>query len=260
MSENLDRIKNSLKIGWSRLRATFRAELVNEENLPQGAFILACNYLHSTDALRVVNSLGRKVVSLNRLTAAKKETPTAREERALAELAKGRGVLIFPEGGPSLDGKLHRGRPEAVALAIRADVPLIPAALVKSRDPQIDYELRIGEPISLGRYRDADSASDAIEGFWLRGAADLMMLEISKLSGQRYSDMYPLEARELRKQQVAEHQQRAQQQWEDYQREQKEAKEAEEQAELAEKEELAQAAKAAKEYVQRIAEEEQATR
>lgn len=256
MSNFFERVKHSLKIGWSRLRATFRADVVGQENLPDGAFILACNFVHSTDSLRIVNSLGRRVVSLSRLNPTKRDTPAARQERALSTLSKGKGVLIFPEGAPSLDGRLHRGRPEAVALAIKADVPLIPTALVRAKDPQSEYELRIGEAVSLDRYRDAGAASDKVEGFWLRGASDLLMLKISELSGQEYSDLYPMQARELKKQQVAASQQRAQSQWEDYQREQEKAKEEAERVEEAERAELLEAAKAAKEYVKRLAAEE----
>jgi 1-acyl-sn-glycerol-3-phosphate acyltransferase len=50
--------------------------------------------------------------------------------RALEALRRGSVVGIFPEGGRSDDGTLKAAKPGAALLALRAGVPLVPAAIV----------------------------------------------------------------------------------------------------------------------------------
>ena len=71
-------------------------------------------------------------------------------------------MLIFPEGGRSDDGKLHDFKDGGAYIAIKAQVPLVPIALLGTREvlamhsatfhPWRRVILRIGEPIStVGR-------------------------------------------------------------------------------------------------------------
>src|SRR5215471_16417423 len=53
-----------------------------------------------------------------------------------AELIQTRGIslLIFPEGGRTMDGELHEFKDGAAYLAIKAQAPLVPLALIGTRE------------------------------------------------------------------------------------------------------------------------------
>ena len=56
--------------------------------------------------------------------------------RRAAELIQTQGIslLIFPEGGRTMDGELHDFKDGAAYLAIKAQAPLVPLALLGSRE------------------------------------------------------------------------------------------------------------------------------
>jgi 1-acyl-sn-glycerol-3-phosphate acyltransferase len=79
----------------------------------------------------------------------------------LRVLEAGRVVGIFPEGPFSQEGRLVRGQPGAAMIALRAGVPIVPAAIegtyealrarrfyVPRRHP---LSVRFGEPLHFGR-------------------------------------------------------------------------------------------------------------
>jgi 1-acyl-sn-glycerol-3-phosphate acyltransferase len=77
-------------------------------------------------------------------------------QNALAELRAGRVVAIFPEGGISRDGALLKGNPGVAALILRAEVPVIPVALLGTFEAMPrnvwlpkprTVRVRFGEPI-----------------------------------------------------------------------------------------------------------------
>jgi 1-acyl-sn-glycerol-3-phosphate acyltransferase len=70
--------------------------------------------------------------------------------------AHGISVLIFPEGGRSPDGALHPFKEGAAYIAIKAGVPVVPVAIIGTREVMAmgsatirrgNVHLRIGEPI-----------------------------------------------------------------------------------------------------------------
>lgn len=83
--------------------------------------------------------------------------------KSLAEAARAihdrrRSVLVFPEGTRSPDGKLQEFKEGAALLAIRAETPIVPVAVVgteqvlPSKSKEIrpgQVELRIGKPIEV---------------------------------------------------------------------------------------------------------------
>ena len=91
-----------------------------------------------------------------------------------AELIETRGisVLFFPEGGRAMDGKLQEFKDGAAYIAIKAQAPLVPIALIGAREilPMGSgtirpgrVKLRIGDPIpTVGMStRDRGSLTDA---------------------------------------------------------------------------------------------------
>lgn len=109
-------------------------------------------------------------------------------------LRRGDLLGIYPEGTRSPDGRLYRGKTGPVRMALEADVPIVPCAVLGTdvamppgrlvaRRSQVT--VRYGMPLDLSRYharRDDPST--------LRAATDELMEEIARLSGQPYVDRY----------------------------------------------------------------------
>ncbi len=93
---------------------------------------------------------------------------------ALKGLKEGLPLVIFPEGGRSPDGEIKPFLPGAFFLAIKAQVDIVPVALVGTYEllPMNTYhikcrplEMRVGEPISTSglTMRDMESLSARVQ-------------------------------------------------------------------------------------------------
>lgn len=51
-------------------------------------------------------------------------------EVAAAQLREGGGLVIFPEGGRTQDGRLMKFKPGAIRLAVEAGIPIIPVTII----------------------------------------------------------------------------------------------------------------------------------
>ncbi len=112
-------------------------------------------------------------------------------EDALAELARGRSVLMFPEGTRSADGEIHEFKSGAGFLALRSRCDVLPVlirgthdvmgkgSLVPRRHP---VEVRIGRAITADELRELAETEGA--GAY-RKIADLMRAAVIALSGSR---------------------------------------------------------------------------
>jgi 1-acyl-sn-glycerol-3-phosphate acyltransferase len=102
---------------------------------------------------------------------------------AVKSLRSGMPLVIFPEGGRTPDGEIKPFMPGAFFLAIRAQVDIVPVALVGTFEllPMNTYhikcqplEMRVGEPIPTAglTLRDMEKVSarvhDAIEAMYYR--------------------------------------------------------------------------------------------
>ncbi len=113
-------------------------------------------------------------------------------EDALAELARGRSVLMFPEGTRSADGEIHEFKSGAGFLALRSRCDVVPVlirgthevmgkgSLVPRRHP---VEVRIGRAISAAELRELAKSSEGAGAY--RKIADLMRTAVTSLSGSR---------------------------------------------------------------------------
>jgi 1-acyl-sn-glycerol-3-phosphate acyltransferase len=92
---------------------------------------------------------------------------------AVKSLQAGMPLVIFPEGGRTPDGEIKPFMPGAFYLAIKAQVDIVPIALVGTFEllPMNTYhiksrplEMRIGEPISTAGYslREMETLSDKV--------------------------------------------------------------------------------------------------
>ena len=109
-------------------------------------------------------------------------------------LRAGKLVGIFPEGTRSPDGRLYRGKTGVARMALEAQVPVIPVALVgtyeawpydKKLPKPGRVEIRFGKPLTFERSYDTPA-----DRFVLRSVTDEIMYEIMMLSGQEYVDDY----------------------------------------------------------------------
>jgi 1-acyl-sn-glycerol-3-phosphate acyltransferase len=93
---------------------------------------------------------------------------------ALKSLKAGMPLVIFPEGGRTPDGEIKPFMPGAFFLAIKAQVDVVPVALVRTFDllPMNTYhikcqplEMRVGKPVSTAGLglRDLEALSASVQ-------------------------------------------------------------------------------------------------
>jgi 1-acyl-sn-glycerol-3-phosphate acyltransferase len=202
------------------LNATFRPWVSGIENVPAtGAVILASNHVSVVDSLFLPLMLKRKVTFL-----AKSDYFTGKGLKGWAtrsflngvgqlsidrsggkaseasldtgvEVLRGGGVLgIYPEGTRSPTGKLYRGRTGVARMILEAKVPVVPVAMFDTDKampigtviPKVRrVGIVIGEPLDFSRFEGMEG-----DRFVLRSITDEIMVEIAKLSGQEYVDVY----------------------------------------------------------------------
>ncbi len=196
------------------LRLLFRIRAENVEAVPgDGPVILASNHLSVSDSFFLPLVLKRRVTFVakaeyfdNWKTAwffrAVGQIPIRREggEAAEAALEAARGVLrgggvfgIYPEGTRSPDGRLYKGRTGVARLAVDCGVPIVPVAMIGTRDAQpigkimpkffAPITIKFGQPIMPDRFAGTGRPM-------LRAMTDELMYELRELSGQVYVDEY----------------------------------------------------------------------
>ncbi|HYK64953.1 MAG TPA: AMP-binding protein, partial [Patescibacteria group bacterium] len=113
-------------------------------------------------------------------------------EDALAELARGRSVLMFPEGTRSPDGAIHEFKSGAGLLALRSGCDVLPVlirgthnvmgkgTIIPRRHP---VELRIGRVITSAELRDLAASAEGAGAY--RKIAGLMRTAVVGLAGSR---------------------------------------------------------------------------
>jgi 1-acyl-sn-glycerol-3-phosphate acyltransferase len=127
---------------WPFARIFFRLGVRGIENIPpKGPFILAGNHKSHLDPPLVTLANKRKLFFLtkkenwlfaiilrgiNCIELDREGIDRAALKRALKALHEGRGLLIFPEGTRSLDGKMTSGKLGVALIAIATNVPVIP--------------------------------------------------------------------------------------------------------------------------------------
>ncbi|WP_371650814.1 MULTISPECIES: lysophospholipid acyltransferase family protein [unclassified Streptomyces] len=202
------------------LRLLFRPRIEGLEHIPDdGAAIVAGNHLSFSDHFLMPVMLKRRITFLakqeyftgpgirGRLTAAffraVGQIPVDRsgKEAGKAAIREGLGVLsknellgIYPEGTRSHDGRLYKGKVGVAVMALKAQVPVIPCAMVGTFEIQPPGQvmpkirrvtIRFGAPLDFSRYTGMEN-----EKAVLRAATDELMYKILELSGQEYVDRY----------------------------------------------------------------------
>ncbi|EPH02593.1 hypothetical protein HMPREF1531_01901 [Propionibacterium sp. oral taxon 192 str. F0372] len=184
------------------------------ENLPDGPFILAVNRVGGFDHLLVTQAIGRPMTVVTSRGDGLLRIPTlattgfGQAGRAASEevLASGGIVLVFPERVCGNDGAVHRGTADTAAVAIGAEVPIVPAGLAPRTHRgstrnladaparwaigDLRYRLAIGKPILINRYLGLDEPGRVTDGLIMRGLVDSVMSRIAELANRRYVDTH----------------------------------------------------------------------
>jgi 1-acyl-sn-glycerol-3-phosphate acyltransferase len=209
------------------LKIIFRPKAEGARNVPkQGAAIIASNHLSFSDHFFGPLPLRRQVIFLAKseyftgkglkgfiskaFFSALGQVPIDRSGGAASEramrtglrvLAEGNLLGIYPEGTRSPDGRLYKGKTGVARLAIEAQVPVIPCAMINTFEfmpsgqtrPNFRVRpgVRYGEPLDFSRFYGMGSDART-----LREITDEIMRVIEKLSGQQSVDMYAQAAKE----------------------------------------------------------------
>ena len=202
------------------VRVVFRPWVEGRDNVPAtGGAILASNHLSFSDSIFLPLMVERRVTFpakqeyftgrgvkgwlTRQFFTATGQIPIDRSggKASLVALEKGLEVLrrgelfgIYPEGTRSPDGRLYRGKTGMARLAVAADVPIVPCAMIDTDKAQptgqripnvVQVGVRIGRPMHYPQYAGQTENHEA-----LREITDDVMRELQRLSGQDYVDEY----------------------------------------------------------------------
>lgn len=195
------------------IQATWRVRVKGGEHIPKkGPAVLASNHLSFLDHFILPLATWRTIYFISKAEHFEQPVkswffkrwgviPLKRGagdqdafERALQVLREGELFGIYPEGTRSLDGKLHKGRTGVARIAIMAQAPIIPAAMVGTfqampkgqNKPRFNkLEVRLGPPIDVSPYYGQENDREV-----LRFVTDEVMRAIQRISGQEYVDEY----------------------------------------------------------------------
>lgn len=112
----------------------------------------------------------------------------------LSVLDRGDVLGIYPEGTRSPDAQLYRGRTGVARLVLESGATVVPVVMIDTEKampigvkiPRIRrIGTVIGKPLDFSRFSGMSA-----DRFVLRSVTDEIMLEIQKLSGQKYVDVY----------------------------------------------------------------------
>jgi len=208
------------------LRPLYRPTVEGLENIPfEGPAIVASNHLSFLDSIFLPLVVPRRITFLAKseyfterglkgrlklmFFAGVGQVPIDRSGGEASEdalrtgvrILRGNKVLgIYPEGTRSPDGRLYRGKIGIARMALAAEVPVIPVAMIGTFEVQPQgtiwpsirkIGIRIGEPLDFSRYAGLDD-----DRFVLRSITDEIMYELMMLSGQEYVDIYAAKAKQ----------------------------------------------------------------
>jgi 1-acyl-sn-glycerol-3-phosphate acyltransferase len=183
----------------------FRGEVYGQENLPlDGAFLIASNHASHLDPPVVGSFVPRQLCFFARKTLWKPGVaswwldkvgtiPVDRDggqdvsalKRVLRSLKDDKGLILFPEGTRSPDGKLQTPKAGVGFIVCKSQVPVVPARIFGSYEafgkgsslrPGTPISVVFGRPIPPSSYDDPAAGKDRYQV-----ASNRIMAEIARL-------------------------------------------------------------------------------
>ena len=172
----------------------FKCQIVGVENIPSTkGVIIAANHISLWDPPLIGTFLPRKInfmakeelfdipiigYIIKRLNAFPVKRGTADRvaiKKAISLLKSGECLGLFPEGTRSKDGKLGEAEAGMALIAIKADVPVVPTAVIIKKNKFWGNEIKLifGKPI---KYQPNEDGKSGMQEF-----TDEIMREIGKL-------------------------------------------------------------------------------
>lgn len=202
------------------MKTVYRPWIEGAENIPtSGPVIIVGNHLSVIDSFILPSMIDRRVYFLAKsdyftgaglkgrlvksfmLGVGQLPIDRSGGKASEASLNTGLGVLdrgevlgIYPEGTRSPDAQLYRGRTGVARLVVESGAVVVPAVMIDTdkampigaKFPKIRrIGTVIGKPLDFTRF-----AGMSADRFVLRSVTDEIMLEIQRLSGQQYHDVY----------------------------------------------------------------------
>lgn len=183
----------------------FRGEVVGLENMPtRGGVLLAANHASHLDPPMIGCQISRQIAYFARKTLWKGgistwwldsvgTIPVDRDggqdvsaiKRVLKALKEERGLILFPEGTRSPDGRLQPAKAGVGFIACKTQVPVVPVRIFGSFEafgkgrrmkPGTPVTIVFGKPIPPSVYDDPKAGKERSQR-----ASDFIMAEIAKL-------------------------------------------------------------------------------
>nr|WP_211177491.1 lysophospholipid acyltransferase family protein [Pseudonocardia acidicola] len=208
------------------LRLLCRPTIEGVDRIPEsGGAILASNHLAVVDSFFLPLLVPRRITFLAKreyftepgaIGWAKKQfftgvgqVPVDRSGGSAAQAAMSTAVRllreekllgIYPEGTRSPDGRLYKGKTGVARMALEAEVPVIPVAMIGTDKVNPigsrmwrphHVHIKVGEPLDFSRYEGM-----AGDRFIERSMTDEIMYSLMELSGQTYVDLYAASVKE----------------------------------------------------------------
>ncbi len=180
---------------WLILKTIFSpVEVIGRENIPSGPAIYAANHQSAMDIPLLYTNLPMQFRIIAKIElfrypfmgwhlSRSGQIPIDESDmranlrsiqRAVETVKSGMPVVVFPEGGRSADGEIKEFKPGAFRIATKADVPIVPVAIVGTFEvlKMNSFVIRpgrlqlvIGQPISSEGYssRELDKLSDKVK-------------------------------------------------------------------------------------------------
>ena len=202
------------------LWTVFRPWVKGVDNIPKtGPAIVVCNHVSFVDSVFLPLVLPRQMSFLAKsdyftgkgvkgfitrtfMTAAGQlpidrtggKASEASLNTGLRVVSEGRLLGIYPEGTRSSDGRMYRGRTGVARMVLEAQVPVIPAAVIGTREvmplgakfPTVKrVGIVVGKPLDFSRFEGMEG-----DRFVLRAITDEIIYEMNRLSQQEYVDVY----------------------------------------------------------------------
>jgi len=174
------------------LRSVFGFRVEGAEKVPRsGPVLIAANHSNYLDGVVLGAALSRKITFLvmpsvyhatplhpafhrhvGSISISLERPDPGAIKRTLQLLEAGEVVGIFPEGPFGLEGRLVRGQPGVALIALRAGIPVVPAAIFGTYQSIAGgilhlprphpLRVRFGDPLCFGRYRRERRVSQPI--------------------------------------------------------------------------------------------------